>query len=62
MVVEQTVKCPHCGFKYVSQLEFTTGQPEAAEQCTGCRKTIYFRIQTAADGKLDGIEIHPRKI
>lgn len=61
MVIKQTVKCPHCGNKYDSQIEFSAEQREAQEQCDGCRRTIYFRIQTDADGNLGGIEINPRK-
>lgn len=61
MVIKQSVKCPHCGNKYSSQIEFTAEQTEAQEQCGGCRRTIYFRIKTDGDGNLGGIEIHPKK-
>ena len=61
MVIKQSVKCPHCGNQYDSQIEFTADQTEAQEQCDGCRRTIYFRIKTDAAGQLGGIEIHPKK-
>lgn len=61
MIIRQTVQCPHCGNQYDSQLEFSASENEAQEQCEGCRRVIYFRIKTDADGNLGGIEIHPKK-
>jgi len=61
MIIKQVVTCPHCGADYPSEIDFYKDQTDAQEQCRGCRRTIYFRIQTDDDGKFGSIEIHPRR-
>jgi hypothetical protein len=58
MIIRQLVTCPHCGASYRSEIEFFQDQTDAQEQCLGCRRNIYFRIQKDDEGNLGGIQIH----
>lgn len=56
MLDEVQITCPHCGERFETLADPSTGDADYVEDCPVCCRPIWLRLQAGHDGGLPGLD------